>query len=349
MLDRPLGFPLAEVDADGSAVITKHPGTGGRVTVETVTAQLLYEIAAPAYPNPDVVARFDTLRLDETAPDRVRISGTRGEPAPSTTKVAINYDGGFRNRMTFVLTGLDQAAKAAWIERALRQAVGAAVELETRFVPAPDDGPDQERASGVLHVFARSSDERAVGRAFSGAAVELALASTPGFFATSAPGGAQAFGVYWPALVPVEEVRQVVVTADGRRLRIDASPTGPSPDPPIDPPPAPAVAPLAVPPGAPLGRHFGARSGDKGGNANVGVWARDDAGYAWLAAELTAARIGQLLPEAAGRPIHRYELPNLRALNFVLVGYLGEGVASSTAFDPQAKGLGEYLRSRPAW
>ena len=74
----PLGFPIAEVDDDGSSVITKHPGTGGQVTVDTVTAQLLYEIGAPAYANPDVVARFDTIRLDEVGPDRVRISGTRG-------------------------------------------------------------------------------------------------------------------------------------------------------------------------------------------------------------------------------------------------------------------------------
>ena len=81
-LSRPLGFPIAEVDADGSSVITKHPGTGGAITVETVTAQLLYEIGPPAYANPDVVTRFDTLALDQVGPDRVRISGTRGEPAP---------------------------------------------------------------------------------------------------------------------------------------------------------------------------------------------------------------------------------------------------------------------------
>ncbi len=351
---KPLGFPIAEVDHDGSAIITKHPGTGGRVTVETVTAQLLYEIAGPAYANPDVVARFDTLQLDQVGDDRVRISGTRGEPAPVTTKVAINYEGGFRNRMTFVLTGLDQEAKARWLQDALVDAMGgpdrltqAGVTLDVRFVPVPPDGPDQERSSGYLHVTAKAPDERAVGRAFSSAAIELALANIPGFFATSAPGPAAAFGVYWPALVPVSEIDHTVVLGDGRRIRIPPPPTEPAPAEPITVPTITA-APIEIEPGIPLGRYFGARSGDKGGNANVGVWARDDAGYAWLATHLTEDRLRELLPETDDRPIHRYELPNLRALNFVLVGYLGEGVASSTSFDPQAKALGEYLRSRRA-
>jgi hypothetical protein len=354
-LSRPLGFPIAEVDADGSAAITKHPGTGGALTVETVTAQLLYEIGPPAYANPDVITRFDTLRLEQVGDDRVLISGTRGEPAPPTTKVAINYDGGFRNRMTVVLTGLEQEAKARWVADAVLDAMGGAehleeagVTLETRFVPAPSDGRDQEQSSGRLHLFARADDERSVGRAFSSAAIELALANIPGFFATSAPGPAQSYGVYWPALVPADEIDQVVVTDDGRRIRIPPPPTAGSGSELVVAPAAPDVAPAPVEPGRPLGHWFGARSGDKGGNANVGIWARDDAGYAWLAANLTAQRLQELLPEARNLEVHRYELPNLRALNFVIVGYLGEGVASSTSFDPQAKGLGEYLRSRPA-
>ena len=235
-LSAPLGFPIAEVDVDGSAVITKHPGTGGAVTVDTVTAQLLYEIGPPAYANPDVVTRFDTIHIEQVGPDRVRISGTRGEPAPATAKVAINYEGGYRNRMTFVLTGLDQDAKASWLTAALLDGLGGAdrlaaagVTIETRFVPVPSDGLDQERSSGLLHVFATGPDERAVGRAFSSAAIELALASIPGFFTTSPPGPAQAYGVFWPAAVPADEIEQVVVLADGRRIRIDAAPTGPPP------------------------------------------------------------------------------------------------------------------------
>ena len=346
----PLGFPLAEIDADGSGVITKHPGTGGLVSVGTVTAQLLYEIGAPAYANPDVIARFDTIRLEQQGPDRVRLSGVRGEPAPPTTKVSINYEGGFRNRMSFVLTGLDQEAKADWVRDALVRRLGGEDRfdaIDVRFTPAaPDATGGQESASGMLHVSVKAADERLVGRAFSSAAIELALANYPGFFATSAPGPAQSFGVYWPALVPADELDHTVVLDDGRRIRIPPSPTGPA-GPPVEPPRAPAVAPSTVEPGTPLGALFGARSGDKGGNANVGVWATTDEDYAWLVEELTPDRVRELLPEAAGLEVRRYELANLRAVNFVIVGYLGEGVASSTAFDPQAKGLGEYLRSRP--
>jgi hypothetical protein len=265
--------------------------------------------------------------------------------------VSINYDGGYRNRMTFVLTGLHQAEKAAWAESALFTRLGGKDrfdEVDVSFVPAPADASGQESSSGRLHVTVKSADERAVGRAFSSAVVELALANYPGFFVSSQPTEAQPFGVFWPAVVANDLVHHEVVLSDGRRIAIE---------------PAPVTAddarshtnavqvdaiPIGPRPGEALGLHFGARSGDKGGNANVGVWAKDLAGYAWLQWNLTADAVRALIPEAEGLTIHRYELPNLLAVNFVIVGYLGQGVASSTAFDPQAKGLGEYLRSRPA-
>jgi len=113
-------------------------------------------------------------------------------------------------------------------------------------------------------------------------------------------------------------------------------------------PPAPSAPPGTEVTRAPLGRLCGARSGDKGGNANIGIWTRDPAAYPWLRDYLTVDRLRTLIPEAAGLDVRRYELPNLSALNFVVVGLLGEGVAASTRPDPQAKGLGEYLRSRTA-
>jgi Acyclic terpene utilisation family protein AtuA len=350
-LSSPPGFPLAEIDHDGSSIITKHAGTGGLVSVGTVTAQLLYEIGGRHYLNPDVVADFATIHLDDDGPDRVRVHGVRGLPAPPTTKVAINYDGGHRNRMTFVLTGLHQAEKAKWAESALFARLGGKDrfdEVDVTFTAAPSDAAGQEASSGRLHVTVKSSDERVVGRAFSSAVVELALANYPGFFVSSQPTEAQPFGVYWPALVANDEVHQEVVLADGSRQAIEGAPMGTSAPSPPPATPVERVAPSGPQPGQPLGEWFGARSGDKGGNANLGIWAGDAAGYAWLVENLTADTIPTLIPEASGLTVHRYELPNLLALNFVIVGYLGEGVASSTAFDPQAKGLGEYLRSRPA-
>ena len=232
-LTRPPGFPIAEIDRDGSSVITKHEGSGGLVSVGTVTAQLLYEIGGRHYLNPDVIADFATIRLADVGPDRVRVHGVRGLPAPPTTKVCINFDGGFRNRMTFVLTGLDQQAKAAWAESALFARLGGRDrfdEVDVRFTPAPPDAVGQEAASGRLHVSVKSSDEHLVGRAFSSAVVELALANYPGFFVSSQPTEAQPFGVYWPALVDNSEVHKEVVLADGRRIAIDpmlAEPTEP--------------------------------------------------------------------------------------------------------------------------
>ncbi len=358
-LERP-GFPIAEVHADGSAVVTKHPGTGGRVSIGTVTAQLLYEIDGPRYLNPDVVARFDTIRLDEDGKDRVRISGVRGEPAPPTAKVCLNYRGGYRNTMTLVLTGMEIEEKAALARRALFTALGsesgfAVVEVQLVRTDRAD-APTEEAASAFLRVSVKDKDPRKVGRAFSGAAIEMALASYPGFFATGMPGEESAYGVYWPALVPAEVVEPVVVMGDGTRRPVGppaparvagftASAPG-STSARVPPPPEAAPVPGGPTRRLPLGTALGARSGDKGGNANVGVWARSAAGHAWLATTLTVERFRALVPETAGCEVRRYELPNLLALNFVVVGLLGEGVASSVRFDPQAKALGEYLRSR---
>ena len=347
-LATPLGFPIAEVAADGSSVITKHEGTGGIVSIGTVTAQLLYEIGTSDYANPDVVTRFETIALTQQGPNRVQVSGVRGLPAPPTAKVCINLDGGFRNRMTFALTGQHQRQKAEWLETALFTRVGGKTQFEevaVRLVEAPSDATTQEQASGRLHITVKSRDERLVGRTFSSAAIEMALANYPGFFVTSAPGDAESFGIYWPALVDAAEVAEVVVMPDGTRAPVATPPRAHvvSPATRTAVVRAKALGPLA---GETLGAHFAARSGDKGGNANVGVWARDDAGYAWLRDNLSATMVQRLLPEASELEVRRVELPNLHALNFVIVGLLGEGVASNTAFDPQAKGLGEYLLSR---
>ncbi|MGV9337758.1 acyclic terpene utilization AtuA family protein [Streptomyces sp. NPDC003688] len=344
------GFPLAEIHADGSSVITKHPGTGGFVDTGTVTAQLLYETGGARYAGPDVTARLDTVRLRQDGPDRVRISGVRGEAPPPTLKVGLNRLGGFRNEVAFVLTGLDIEAKAALVREQMGDALAKSPPAETRWELVRTDRSDadtEETASALLRLVVRDSDPQVVGRALSGAAIELALASYPGFHVLAPPGKGDPYGVFEGVYVPHGAVDHRAVLQDGHRVRV----APPQETRPLEDVPDPAL-PDSLPTGggptrrASLGLLAGARSGDKGGDANVGVWARSDAAWRWLAHELTVDRFRELIPEACDLPVTRHVLPHLRALNFVVTGILGTGVAARHRFDPQAKALGEWLRSR---
>lgn len=342
------GSPIAELAHDGSFVITKHDGTGGLVSPGTVTAQLLYEVGSPAYVNPDVVAHFDTLSLTQSGPNRVRVSGTKGTPPPPTLKVSMNYVGGFRNTMTMVLTGLDIDEKAAWATTELFEILGGAdtfdnVDVELLRYDKAEPTSFSE-ATAHLRVTVKDRDRVTVDRAFSNAVVELAVAGYPGFHTTTPPSSAAEYGVYWPTLVDAASVAHVVVHADGTRETIPHSTdvAEPLPTPQRPPDEANDFGPTTR---LPLGAVVSARSGDKGGNANVGIWTDTTERWSWLCSHLTVERLMELMPEAGGLPVHRYEFPNLKALNFVIVGFLGEGVASCTKTDPQAKGLGEYLRA----
>ncbi|GAA0198558.1 DUF1446 domain-containing protein [Cytobacillus oceanisediminis] len=359
----PLGFPIAEVAADGSSVVTKHAGVegrgvegrevGGAVTVDTVTAQLVYEIQGPAYLNPDVVAHLDTVELTQDGPDRVRIAGVRGMPPPATTKVCLNLIGGFRNSVELLLTGLDIEAKAAWVRRQVTDALQSDPPDELVWtLDRTDvfDPPTQAAATSLLRCVAKSTRPEPVGRTFSDAFVNVALASYPGFTLTAPPGRGAPFGVYRPAYVPQSEVPHVVVHPDGRREEI-APPTATAD---LDegsasrPAPAPDLGDTRA---VPLGELVHARSGDKGGDANVGLWVpaehprRDDA-VAWLLGVVNPGWVQAMLPEAADLDVDVHPLPNLGGVNIVIHGLLGEGVSSSTRLDPQAKALGEWLRAR---
>ncbi|BBC34190.1 Exopolyphosphatase [Streptomyces graminofaciens] len=342
------GFPLAELHEDGTAVITKHPGTGGLVDLGTVTAQLLYETAGARYAGPDVTARLDTARLTHEGPDRVRIEGVRGEAPPPTLKVGLNRLGGYRNEVAFVLTGLDIEAKAALVRAQMTEVLAKSMPADVRWDLARNDHPDaptEETASALLRLVVRDPDQRTVGRALGAAAVELALASYPGFHVLAPPGNGSPYGVFEDVYVDQDTVEHVAVLHDGRRIPVaparDTLVLADVPEPALPEPP-----PLGPVKRAPLGLVAGARSGDKGGNANIGVWARTDDAWRWLAHTLTTDRLRALLPETADLPVTRHTLPHLRALNFVVEGLLGEGVAAQHRFDPQAKALGEWLRSR---
>lgn len=347
------GFPIAEIHPDGSSVITKHPGTGGAVTADTVTAQLLYEITGARYANPDATLRMDSIKLADDGPDRVRVSGVTGEPPPPTLKVSLNSIGGFRNEMTLILTGLDIEAKAELVRSQLETNLTAMpAELEWTLARTDHEDADTEQtASALLRCVARDPDPKTVGRQFSSAAVQLALASYPGFTSTTPPGDGQVYGVFTAAYIPADQVNHLAVHPDGARtvippagqtLELDST-SWADPPPPLQ---------FGLTRRVPLGTIVGARSGDKGGSANIGVWVRTgaakrpDAQWRWLANTLTVEKLRELLPETADLPVTRYVLDNLRAVNFVIEGILGKGVGYQARFDPQAKGLGEWLRSR---
>ncbi len=346
-----VGFPWAEVAADGSSVIGKHDGTGGEVSIGTITSQLLYEISGPQYFGPDVTTRFDTIQLEQEGPDRVRMYGIRGEPPPSTLKVCINRHGGFRNEMNVCLTGLDIEEKAALVQESFWEACPISQDdfayVSTRLVRTDRPDPESnEQAVSILRISVKDPDEKKVGRAFSNAVIELALASIPGFFGVGGgPGPGRPFGVMEAARVPAALVPQEVVLLGGDPTEVSSV----IPDWDVSVEPAPG--PKAKVPGGPtrraaLGTIYGARSGDKGGNANLGIFARSDEAFVWLDRFLTTEKLQELLPEAAELRVDRHPLPAIRSINFVLHGLLQEGVAASTRQDPQAKSLGEWLRAR---
>jgi hypothetical protein len=355
-LSRPLGFPLAEVAADGTFVVTKHAGTGGAVTVDTVTAQLVYEVQGPAYANPDVVTHLDGLVVEQDGPDRVRVSGAHGSLPPTDAKVCLNALGGFRNGVEMLVTGLDVDAKVDWVTAQVEGALDPRPQVvEWHLERAAEADPaTQAAATSRLRCAVKDPSPDPVGRAFSGAVVELALASYPGFTVTAPPAKGSPFGVYRPAYVPQTAVPHRVVLPGGGTVAV-APPARTEPFAPSVPS-APEAAPAPEPvegtsTDVPLGRLLHARSGDKGGDANVGLWVpaahphRDEA-YAWLVAWLTPARVRTLVPEAEGLDVEVHPLPGPRAVNVVLRGLLGDGVAASTRLDPQAKALGEWLRAR---
>ena len=362
------GFPWAEIASDGSCVISKHDGTGGAVTVGTVTSQLLYEIGAPEYLGPDVTARFDTVGITEVNPDQVYVWGAQGEAPPETLKVAMNELGGFRNSFSVALTGLDIEAKAEFAQAAFWDACPYGPDdfdaIDSRVIRTDKADPaTQEEATAIWRVTVKDADERKVGRAFADANVHTALAGIPGMYGIGGgPGGGAPFGVYRPARVSRDMVPQYVHLLGGTTHEVPSTHPGDENSSPSTPPPSADVADrdwTSPTRRVPLGRVIGTRSGDKGGNANLGVFVRADpslssidamrwteAAWSWIDAFLTADRLAELLPETAPLQIDRHRFPRISALNFVVHDLLQEGVAASTRQDAQAKALGEWLRAR---
>ncbi len=345
-----VGYPIAEIKSDGSFYITKHENTGGLVSKGTVTAQLLYEISSPAYINPDVVAHFDTLKIEDISTNRVYVSGCRGSSPPNKHKVCINLAGGFRNGMEIILTGLDIEEKAEVFINTLFNSVGGKDqfdEVDINLHKTHKDNPSSnEEAMASLVISVKSKNPDLVGRLFSAKIIELALANIPGFFAQ---GGVKSNGpviVYWPALVNSKYIKEIV-HIDNKKIEV--TPTSQlnfeetyyQREPNII-----DEVELKDMIDIPFGKIFGTRSGDKGGCANLGVWAKNSKAYSYLYKYLTNEKLKELLPDLAEYKIDRYELNNINALNFYIHGILEDGISSNNRKDGQAKSLGEYLRAK---
>ncbi|MCW9035439.1 MAG: DUF1446 domain-containing protein [Rhodospirillales bacterium] len=345
-----MGYPIAEIEEDGSFTITKHPGTGGLVSEGTVKAQLLYEISSPAYLNPDVIGHFDTLSIEETGQDRVRVTGCRGSTPPPSHKVCVNTAGGYRNGMEILLTGLDVEEKAKVFTNVLFNSVGGRDKFDSvteQIVRSDKENPaTNEEAFATLRLTAKSKDPKLVGRLFSAKVIELALATFPGFTARDGAGSGGPFIVHWPALVDSKFITEKMYLG-GKVTEITPTSQLDFEDIyyqkiPAKIPPAPTGETTTIP----FGRLYGTRSGDKGGNANLGIWAKTDEAYGFLYEFLTVKKLKELLPDTAEFGIDRYELPNINSLNFFIHGILEQGVSSSTRIDTQAKTLGEYIRAK---
>ena len=345
-----MGYPIAEIFEDGSFTITKHPGTGGLVSVGTVTAQLLYEIGSPAYMNPDVISHFDTLKITQESENRVHVSGCRGSSAPKTHKVCINLAGGFRNGTEILLTGLDIEEKAKLVTDSIFENVGGKEQfdkVDIQLHRTDKENPESnEQAQASLRISVMSQNPDLVGRLFSAKIVELGLANLPGWTGRGGSVPSGHYIEYWPALVDSKYITEKV-HFEGET--VDVVPTSQMDLEEIyyqKEPYENKLPEIKNTKKINFGRLFGTRSGDKGGCANLGVWAKTPESYAFLYDFLTVDRLKELLPDVSQYEVERHELPNILSLNFYIHDILQDGVSSSTRLDGQAKSLGEYIRAK---
>jgi hypothetical protein len=347
-----VGYPIAEVGRDGDFVVTKHAGTGGRVSRGTVTEQLLYEIGDPgAYLTPDVVTDFRGLDVRTIGPDRVAVAGAHGTPPSDSLKVTVVYKDGYRATGFALISGPDAVAKAERMAEMLWHRLGTDfVERRAELVGYRTcwggNAPDVEPNEGIFRVAVRDHDRKKIER-FSLAMMGFALQGPPGLGVFGGrPEVQEAYG-YWPTLVPRELVRPRIEilrgeTREARELGAVAPSEGRRPGPP------PAARELPAVPGGPtrraaLGRIAYTRSGDKGDHANIGVAARSAVAHAFLRGALSADVVRARFADLISGGVERYELPGLRAFNFLLRHALGGGGTLSLRVDHQGKTLGQGL------
>ena len=350
-----IGYPLVEAYPDGRFIVTKHPNTGGLVTVHTVSEQLLYEMGTPEYLSPDCTARFDSIRLEQQGPDRVSVSGVRGAPPPEKLKVSISTADGFRSIGRLMITGPRAREKADRVADTLwEEAGGKSVfeETSTQHIGYDACHPplaNEEPGEILLQLAAKDSDKRKLDSRLNLKLVSKCLASVPGITVLADQGRPRASEVvgYWPALIGHAHVPlSVQVGTSSEEVDIGGVRGRNVPD--FTPEPVTAEVPNS-------GRSREvkleqlclARSGDKGDTCNVGVIARSPEIYRWLDDHLTADFVKAHFASICHGEVERFEIPNLLAYNFLLHHSLGGGGTLSLLLDAQGKTYAQYLLTAP--
>ncbi|HET9328745.1 MAG TPA: acyclic terpene utilization AtuA family protein [Candidatus Eisenbacteria bacterium] len=344
-----IGYPVIEVFPDGSFVVTKHAGTGGAVTVRTVTEQLVYEMGDPrSYITPDVTADFGSIRLEQAGRDRVRVWGVRGRPAPGSLKVSASYFDGWKASGSLIISAPEAVAKArAFADLFWRRLGVEFIETHAELVGHSACwgplAPERDPSEVLLRLSVRDRDRDKIEQ-FAKMIPAVILSGPPGVAVTGGRPQAQDVVAYWPALVPRDRVKPRLVTREGEQTLEWPTPLlAQSPVPPLPRFSAPPVRGSAKVVTVPLSRLAHARSGDKGDMCNIGVIARSPEIYPWLRRTLTAAVVKRHFKGICHGRVERHEVPNLTALNFLLHESLGGGGTVSLRLDAQGKTLSHAL------
>ncbi|KAE8368015.1 hypothetical protein BDV27DRAFT_142272 [Aspergillus caelatus] len=369
------GFPISEIEKDGTCIITKHPGTQGVVNTDTVTCQFLYELQGNVYLNSDVSAHIGDIAVEDVGKDRyllitplfmlaltidrVRVSGVKGSPPPPTTKLAVFYPGGYEAELLLNATGYATTQKWDLLEKQIRHFLpeGTANDLETlefQRVGVPDPNPSSQlKSTTYIRIFIAARTAQTVSTVAK-ALGQISLKHFSGFHASSDMRTAfpRPFIAYYPAIINQSDINEQVNILDGQSKTTSFGIPRPMQYEPLQPresydPVSPTVynGPTKE---IRLGDIALARSGDKGANLNFGIFVSNPTYWEWLRSFMTISRMRHLLGDDwdDSFSIERVEFPHINAVHFVIYGILGRGVSSSSRLDGYGKGFADYIRDK---